>query len=63
VDFSKYKHYPCARTALEKWVKEQADGISGSTAYRIVSRAIEQEIIKKQANGTYVLEAKNDEPF
>jgi RecA-family ATPase len=63
VDFSKYKEYPCARGALEQWVMKQIDGISQSTAYRIVGRAVDQKTIKKQSNGTYILEQKIDEPF
>jgi len=63
VDFSKYKDYPCTRGALEAWVMKQGDGNSKSTAYRIVDKALESEAIKKQANGTYVLEVKVDEPF
>jgi RecA-family ATPase len=63
VDFSKYKDYPCSRGALEEWVMKQGDGNSKSTAYRIVGKALESEAIKKQANGTYVLEVKIDEPF
>jgi RecA-family ATPase len=63
VDFSKYKDYPCTRGALEAWVMKQGEGNSKSTAYRIVDKALESEAIKKQANGTYVLEVKIDEPF
>jgi RecA-family ATPase len=63
VDFSKYKDYPCTRGALEEWVMKQGDGNSKSTAYRIVGKALESEAIKKQPNGTYVLEVKIDEPF
>jgi RecA-family ATPase len=63
VDFSKYKDYPCSRGALEEWVMKQGEGNSKSTAYRIVGKALESEAIKKQANGTYVLEVKIDEPF
>jgi len=63
VDFSKYKDYPCARMALQSWVMKQSEGISESTAYRIVSKAVEINTIKKQANGTYVLEDKINEPF
>jgi RecA-family ATPase len=63
VDFSKYKDYPCSRGALEEWVMKQGEGNSKSTAYRIVGKALDSEAIKKQANGTYVLEVKIDEPF
>lgn len=63
VDFSKYKDFPCTRGALEAWVMKQGDGNSKSTAYRIVDKALESEAIKKQPNGTYVLEVKIDEPF
>jgi len=63
VDFSKYKDYPCSRGALEEWVMKQGEGNSKSTAYRIVGKALESKAIKKQANGTYVLEVKIDEPF
>ena len=63
VDFSKYKDYPCSRGALEEWVMKQGEGNSKSTAYRIVGKALESEAIKKQANGTYVLKVKIDEPF
>lgn len=63
VDLTKFKGYPCTRSDLEAWVIKQADGISESTAYRIVSRALGLKIVKKQPNGTYVLEEKTDEPF
>jgi hypothetical protein len=63
VDLTRFKGYPCTRSDLEAWVIKQADGISESTAYRIVSRALGLKIVKKQANGTYVLEEKTDEPF
>jgi RecA-family ATPase len=63
VDFSKYKDFPCTRGALEAWVMKQGDGNSKSTAYRIVDNALKSDAIKKQQNGTYVLEVKIDEPF
>ena len=63
VDFSRFKGYPCARSVLEAWVMKQVHGISESTAYRIVSRGLGLKMIKKQLNGTYVLEAKTNEPF
>ena len=63
VDMSKFKGYPCTRSELEAWVLKQADGISESTAYRIVARALGLKTIKKLTNGTYVLEEKTNEPF
>jgi RecA-family ATPase len=63
VNFAKFTGYPCARMDLEAWVMGQIDGISQSTAYRIVGRALGLKTIKKQANGTYDLENKIDEPF
>ena len=63
VNFTKFTGYPCARMDLEAWVMSQIDGISQSTAYRIVGRALGLKTIKKQANGTYELENKIDEPF
>ena len=63
VDMSKFKGYPCSRSDLEGWVMKQADGISDSTAYRIVARALGLKTIKKLTNGTYVLEEKTNAPF
>jgi hypothetical protein len=63
VNFAKFTGYPCARMDLEAWVMGQIEGISQSTAYRIVGRALGLKTIKKQANGTYDLENKIDEPF
>ena len=61
-DFTKYKHYPCARKALEEWVVKETGG-SKPTAERLVTKAMNNGILKKQDNGTYVLEVKTDDPF
>jgi RecA-family ATPase len=62
VDFGKYKQYPCGRNALEEWVVKET-GKSASTAYRLIKDSLDNGLLKKLDNGTYVLEVKTDDPF
>ena len=62
VNFSQYKDYPCSRKALEQWISKTVN-CSGSTAYRMVDKALEDRTILKQDNGTYLLGDNGNEPF
>ena len=62
VNFGQYKDYPCSRKALEQWISKTVN-CSGSTAYRMVDKALEDGTILKQDNGTYLLGDNANEPF